>query len=188
MRKIFCVFLCAGVLSFISFFAFLRFSNDELARQLKIWNVGMDLAEFALTDFSKEQIRTLTKEELAAERGETTVKLTRIETEAREKYIEDKKFLFESLFLPTTSPYPGVITNVIECPEEFKPKLTKTEKGTFYALFAGERLNWGICAEDLIEYYSTFGIFDCEEKGIFEVRAFSKAKHEAETIVRSFTC
>lgn len=64
-------------------------------------------------------------------------------------------FLLESLFSPTDSPYPEVLTNVIQCPEECKPKTKETENGIIYTLFAGDRFTYGICAQDLVAYYSS---------------------------------
>jgi hypothetical protein len=187
-KKFFWALLTAILILATAYSYFNARSNTDVAGRVKKWGVRVDLAQFALADFSREETKTLAKEELAAELGETTVKLTKIETEAPQKYIQDKKFLLESLFAPTASPYPGVITNVIECPEEFKPKVAEVQNGTMYTLFAGERFNYGVCAKDLVAYYSAFGIFDCKEKGVFEIRAFSNDSREPETIVRSFAC
>ena len=188
MRKLLIICIFALVLFFISLYAFSFSQKDDLKKLLEKWGVTMQEAEFILKDFSGQKIGVLTREEIAAERRGTILKIAKIATEAPVKYIEDKKYLLDSLFLPTASPYPGVITNVIECPEEFKPKITAVENGTIYTLYAGERFNYGVCAQDLVAYHSAYGIFDCKDKGIFEVRIFSKDESEPQEIVRSFTC
>lgn len=167
-----------------------RSDGDNLEKHFKEWKVSISTTGFKLTDFSESGSGGLAKEMIEAEGKSTVLKMTKIDTVAPQKYIEDKKFLLESLFLPTTSPYPGVITNIRECPEEFKPKVKDTENGTIYMLFAGARFNYGVCAQDLVEYSSIYGIFDCKEKGIFEVRVFSKTKTKEglQPFIGSFSC
>jgi len=162
--------------------------KEDVAVHLAKWQVGFNSAGFTLTDFSKIGEGTLTKETLEAQDDNTILKMTKTKTNAPAKYVGDKKFLLESLFSPTDSPYPEVITNVIECPEEFKPKVKELEQGTIYTLFAGDRFTYGICAKDLVAYYSSYGIFDCEEKGIFEVQLFAKTKEGLEPRIESFAC
>jgi len=163
-------------------------NQGGVAERLQKWNVSMHAPDFALVDFIENRSGGVAKATVEAEGEDTILKITRIKTDAPQKYIDDKKFLLESLFLPTTSPYPGVITNIRECPEEFKPTVQTMEQGLIYTLFAGPRFNYGVCAQDLVEYYSAYGIFDCKEKGVFEVRVFSKVKENVQPFVGSFTC
>lgn len=174
-------------------FLLFRYASQGLHRQdvpahLARWEVRMAGAGFKVLDVSETSSKTFGAETLEAQKGGVVLKMTRTKTEASQKYIDDKKFLFKSLFLPTTSPYPEVITNIVECPEEFKPKVKETEQGTIYTLFAGDRFTYGICAQDLAVYHSAYGIFDCKEKGIFEVRLFSKTKEGLQPLIESFTC
>ncbi|MBI2592748.1 MAG: hypothetical protein HYW37_01115 [Candidatus Colwellbacteria bacterium] len=104
------------------------------------------------------------------------------------KFINDKKEILKLLFEPTTSPYPEFITNIVKCDEEFKPKEEKVESGVIYSLFAGERMNYGICSEDLIKYHSRYGLFDCGGKGIFEVNLFGADDAQIDKIIKSFSC
>ena len=173
--------------------SFETISNIE--KHLVKWKVRIDTGGFLLTNFSESNSGGLARETLEAEfalagtqGGKVILKMTRIQTAASQKYMDDKKFLLESLFLPTTSPYPGVITNIRECPDEFKPTVEEVEQRIIYTLFAGSRFNYGVCAKDLVEYYSAFGIFDCKEKGIFEVRIFSKTKEQIQPFIGSFSC
>jgi hypothetical protein len=149
----------------------------------------LDVSSFRLLSFSKDKTSFSKVEKLEAGLGDTQIFIDRTKINDHKKYINDKKFLFESLFLPTTSPYPEVITNIIECPSEFKPKVRNINNGAVYSLFAGERFNYGICVKDLVMYQSEYGIFDCKGKGIFEIRVFSNSnKEKIKQILESFKC
>ena len=207
MQKIVPIFI-VGIIVAIVWFVYSATRNsieDNLPKRLDVWGVSINQAGFLLTNFSETSSGGLAKETLEAEFGlagaqgeKVILKITRVQTAAPQKYIDDKKFLLESLFLPTTSPYPGVITNIRECPNEFKPIVQETQQGTIYTLFAGARFNYGVCAKDLVEYYSMYGIFDClptgdlpqgdKEKGIFEIRLFSKAPEQLQPLIESFAC
>lgn len=165
------------------------FQKDEVSRHIANWRVRIDLSGFKLQTFSKEKLSgNVSKEELGAKRSETVVKITRTMLEDNKKYVTDRKFLLDGLFRPTTSPYPEVITNIIECEEEFKPKMQEIENGTIYTLFAGERFNYGVCVSDLVKYNSQYGIFDCGKKGVFEIRVFLPKTNSVEKLVDSFHC
>ncbi|MFH1423449.1 MAG: hypothetical protein ABIG29_00645 [Candidatus Nealsonbacteria bacterium] len=186
MKKILFILLFGAILFFVLYI--FSFEKDGAARHLEKWGVGMNIEGFLIENFSSEESGGVSKEVLDARRGSAFVKITKIKTVSPQKYIEDKNFLLNSLFLPTTSPYPGVITNIIECPEEFRPKVKAVENGTVYALFAGDRFNYGVCAQDLVAYFSAYGIFDCPKKGIFEIRIFSKEEKDVGSIIGSFKC
>lgn len=185
-------FLIVVVFIFATAFIFLYiggiFQKDEIEKYLKKWQIDIDTTELAFENFSKGKTKFFEKEKLEIRREGIIVRITKVKTSSPRKYAEDKKFLLESLFSQTAAPYPGVITNVIECPEEFKPKIVEAENGTMYTFFAGERFTYGICTQDLIVYYSTYGIFECKND-IFEVNVFSeKEGEEPERIVESFHC
>ena len=166
----------------------LMFLNRSLKLHLKGWGVSLDVSSFSLVSFSKDKTSFSKAEKLEAISEITKVFIDKTEIQDHKKFIEDKKFLFSSLFLPTTSPYPEVITNIIECPDEFKPKVRETNNGTVYTLFAGERYNYGVCSQDLVKYSSEYGIFDCKKKGIFEIRLFSDKNDKIQSIMKSFKC
>lgn len=170
------------------FTAVLIFLNNSLTGHLFRWGISLDLSGFKLEHFTQDKTRFSSVERLEATSGTTTIKIDRTKISDHNKYIEDRKFLFNSLFLPTTSPYPEVITNIIECPNEFKPKERAVGNGFVYTLFAGERFNYGVCSRDLVKYNSEYGIFDCKDKGIFEIRVFSKDRERIKQIVESFKC
>jgi len=164
------------------------FLEKSLSARLFWWGVSLDVSDFKLLSFSKDNTKFLEVEKLEANKDTTRLFIDRTKISDHRKYIEDRKFLLESLFLPTTSPYPEVITNIIECPDEFKPKVQNINNGAVYTLFAGERFNYGVCAHDLVKYNSVYGIFDCKEKGIFEIRIFSDDEKKIKEITKTFKC
>lgn len=178
-----------GILLLILFLVIgLTFFYGGISGHLLRWRISLDLSNFKLSSFTKDKTSFSKAEKLEAVSGTTKVFIKKAEIQDHKKFIEDKKFLFNSLFLPTTSPYPEVITNIIECPDEFKPKVKTVYNGTIYSLFAGERFNYGICSRDLVKYNSEYGIFDCGTKGVFEIFVFSDNTNKIERIMQSFKC
>lgn len=189
-KKSIAIALCIASVAASLFFVSLLRKKNEFASQLARWGVAMPAGrEFSVAAFRRSSTPTLRREDLEARRKNMFLYITRTETEFPQKYIGDKRAVLESLFEQTTSPYPGVITNVIECPEKFKPKTLTIDRGTIYTLFAGERFTYGVCADDLVAYRSLYGIFDCARKGVFEVRLFTPlAEPVPGDIMRSFNC
>ena len=185
MVKKIILILTAALILFAGWFLL----KDPLKRQLFFWQVRIDVPSFTQIQLTKDQNQSSTTEELEATKEDLVVKITKTTISDHKKYIQDRKFILQSLFLPTTSPYPEVITNVLECGEAFKPRLENVPDGTIYTLFAGERLNHGICIKDLVKFKSAYGIFDCQNKGIFEVKVFDKMESDkAAVIAKSFSC
>ncbi len=94
-------------------------------------------------------------------RGEKNENIIRINlfhnispTKAMSKY-SDIIFSIDSLYQNINSPYPGVITNKIVCPDSLKP-IIKNSSNEFkkYIVYASRRLTYGVCSEDLIKYKS----------------------------------
>lgn len=162
--------------------------SKSLSGRIAWWGIDLDVSGLRLVSFSKDQTSFSEVEKLEAVSGTTKIFIDRTEIEDHKKYIEDKKFLLTSLFEPTTSPYPEVITNTIECASEFKPKARNVGNDIVFTLFAGERYNYGVCALDLVKYQSLYGIFDCKDKGIFEIRIFSTFREILKRIIGSFKC
>ena len=162
--------------------------KSNLSFRIAIWGINLNISGFKFISYFQDKTSFLKVEKLEASDANATIRIHRINIDDHRKYIADKQFVLTSLFLPTTSPYPEVITNIIECPDEFKPKVKMVYNGTIYSLFAGERFNYGICAKDLIKYYSEYGIFDCGTKGVFEISVFSTDDKRIKRVIGSFKC
>ncbi len=177
-----------GVLLFILLIGSSLILKSNLSFRIAIWRINLNISGFKLISYSQDKTSFSKVEKLEAVSGTTQIKIHRINIDDHKKYIADKQFVLESLFLATTSPYPEVITNIIECPDEFKPKVRETNNGVVYTLFANERLNFGVCSKDLIKYHSEYGIFDCNKKGVFEIFVFSTDDKKIKEVMGSFKC
>jgi len=71
-------------------------------------------------------------------------------------YFKDKGLFIESSYVKSLSAYPDIITNTIECPDEYKPeKYEKNGKDIeilSYVFLTNDRFNYGICSSDLITH------------------------------------
>lgn len=97
-------------------------------------------------------------------------------------YAEAKRFTITSQFKTLDSPYPGMITNKIDCPKEFHPEqleLTIAGQATYaLILFSTARMTYGACTEDLTHYKGAFTVFyDAQAKNLYQYELFvPKAK------------
>lgn len=163
--------------------------NKTLSGRILTFGVKMNTSGFKLTDSYREINGTNKVYWLVADSQGNKLFLGRLLPEDPAKYINDKVFLLTALFEPTQSPYPEVITNVIDCPQEFKPVKQDFGSGVIYKLYAGERYGYGICTKDLIKYNAYYGLFDCGKKGVFEIKLFgSPGGDEIQKIIESFSC
>ena len=63
------------------------------------------------------------------------------------------------VFDPRLPPYPEFMTRESGCPDKYKPVRKEGRLGPYYILYAGKRLTYGGCSEDLIEYRASIGFF-----------------------------
>jgi len=87
--------------------------------------------------------------------------------EMSQQYILDKIFVINSLFREIHSPYPGELSNRIECPDEFKPEKKSNMPFDYYIIYSTERLNYGACSYDLIKYKSINYFLYCNKQNEF---------------------
>jgi arylsulfatase A-like enzyme len=117
------------------------------------------------------------------------------EDEAR-TYVQEQNYVLESLFKRLPNPYPGMITNAIECPDSFKPEIVDTQvQGSpvsVYVLNSTPRFTYGTCVDELIRYRGvrTF-VYAAGKKTLFRIELFypkqSFDKELALRVIRSFT-
>ncbi len=90
-----------------------------------------------------------------------------------DNYINDKMALINSLFIDISSPYPGSLSNLISCPQEFKPYKMIYNSSQFYFLYASERFTYGICSLDLLTYKSIiFSLYCKKERNLYFIELF----------------
>jgi len=100
-----------------------------------------------------------------------------IDEKTASRYVEERKHLIESLYKRIPSPYPGMVSKTIECPEKFTPEIVslKIENKTtpIYILSSTPRFTYGACADELIKYrgYLAF-IYNEKGKILYRVEIF----------------
>ena len=102
-------------------------------------------------------------------RNTTFIKISKINDvgkESSEYYINYQLTMINSVFELKTSPYPGIITREIVCPEELKPVEVNTTElnSTYYLMYSTNRYSYGACSWDSIKYRVIFLFRYCENK------------------------
>ena len=107
-------------------------------------------------------------------------------------YISDKMFVIKSLFREIVSPYPGKLSNRIECPEEFKPLKIADSPFDYYVIYASDRFTYGVCSWDLIKFKSIIYFLYCnKEKKLYHIKLFIPVDEEIsryEGLLKSIGC
>lgn len=77
----------------------------------------------------------------------------------------------KGLFEDAAAPYPGEISDVIACGQEYKPVYSeKAQNGikiSYFAGFVNDRLVFGSCSNDQAVYHDTLAIFYCQKQKKF---------------------
>jgi len=69
--------------------------------------------------------------------------------------------MLRSVFEPRLPPYPEFLTRESACPEPFKPRERPHPLGRAALLYAGERLGFGVCADELVRYRAEVVFLQC---------------------------
>ena len=113
---------------------------------------------------------------LTGEYGNSFIKVNIFKNTSQEKadiYISDKIVLINSLFREISSPYPGAISNRIECTKEFKPLRISNSPLDYYIIYASSRFTYGVCSFDLIKYRSIIYFLYCDkDKNLYQIKLF----------------
>ena len=109
------------------------------------------------------------------------------------RFLEEQDSLLQGLFGTRPASYPGHLTDQIECPPRFQPKRVELAAGdTAYSLYAGERLSFGGCGEDMLVYRAGLRFLHCEQdRTAVRIEAFVPKEQDpnlADKLVRSFGC
>ena len=88
-------------------------------------------------------------------------------------YGSSKLFVIKSLYREIHSPYPGPLSNRIECSEEFKPVVIEASPFDYHLLYATDRFTYGACSWDLITYKTILYFQHCEtENSLYQIELF----------------
>ena len=85
-----------------------------------------------------------------------------------EEFTNTRLMQVQSIFDKARSPYPGAISDEIECQEKFKPVEKEITTGTgitltYYREYLNNRLVIGTCIDEDVEYIGYVAIFYCHE-------------------------
>ena len=112
--------------------------------------------------------------------------------EKADNYVSDKMFVIRTLYREIHSPYPGPLSNTIECAEEFKPERMEHPPFDYYLLYATERLTYGACSWDLISYRVIMYFAFCEaDNSFYQIELFIPAGQDTahyEKSLKSVMC
>ncbi len=107
--------------------------------------------------------------------------------------VAELQAVIDNLFGDRQAPYPGQLSNTLQCPEEYKPEALPrgTWADAMIGLYANDRLAFGGCSEDLLRYHATVGIFyDPHTRRLFQVEYFASldgADDRGPAVVASFS-
>lgn len=173
-------FLSKRVLGFLIFgLVLVYYFGLTLNGRLFFW--GVKFTELMVGPVSSQADGLMAR----TKRAEIVVKRTI--TDNSQRTINSKVNSLMDLYKPTASPYPEAITNLSGCAEEYFPKERLVKGGRVFTLFANERKSFGVCSTDLIKFRATYGIFDCGNRGVFEVGVFGY-NDEAVEVINKFKC
>jgi len=84
-----------------------------------------------------------------------------------QQYITDNIFVINTQYRELHSPYPGRLSNRIECEDEFKPIEISNTPFNYYKIYSTDRFTYGACSWDLITYQSILYFVYCEDSNSF---------------------
>jgi len=168
-QKKFIFFLTVCILIVLIFTAILRKDN--------ISSVNLGISSDFIEKFQLKSISVaFDSTTFTGEYGNLFIKVNIFKNISQEKaniYISDKIVLINSLFREIGSPYPGALSNRIECPEEFKPLRISNQPLDYYIIYASSRFTYGVCSFDLIKYKSIIYFLYCDkDENLNQIKLF----------------
>lgn len=127
---------------------------------------------------------------VVAHEGEAIVRVAAVgglSPAAAEARIREQVKMLQSVFAPSLPPYPEYFTKETGCPSQYLPEAHPTQLGTYYLLYAGDRLGYGVCNADLVRFRAGVGFFHCAARQrVLKVEYFVPAQSDPERITRFF--
>jgi|GEM_PF-2078580 len=118
---------------------------------------------------------------------------TQITDSTAKSIVADKRFLIENLFKTQPSPYPDVVSNSVNCPDQFRPVPHDTANASMwrfaYTIYANDRFIFGECSDEAIFYSAAYiFIYNHKEKILNEIKYFTpklKPVNKPEILIKS---
>ena len=130
---------------------------------------------------------------IVAKKNERAIKIEvikNIDNNSAYRHIKERKYVIRSLYNNISSPYPGMISNSIEMPDEFKPKVMhieiEKEEIPVYLLSSTARFTYGAGSDDLIKYRGALAfIYNQKEKILYRIDLFvAKEKYKEKEVLQ----
>lgn len=155
--------------------------TGELAMALATLGVSMDV-DGQLTRVDDAAGRVSLLAELGGDRLRLRVDQD-LDAAAADARIVEIRAVIDNLFGDRQAPYPGQLSNTLQCPERYQPE--ELPRGTWarsvIGLYANDRLAYGGCSEDLLRYHATVGFFyDAPGQRLFQVEYFAALDGEGD--------
>ena len=98
-----------------------------------------------------------------------------VDAEAAAALVADEVLLVQRLFDDRQAPYPGQLSNTLQCDERFRPVERQVEGAlSTLTLYANDRLAYGGCSEDLLTYRASLAFFHAPEtERLFKIEVFA---------------
>jgi len=194
------IFLLAGLVILAPSLLQLNIEKETtLTEFLDTLNISMDInGEYKITEFieNKYQASQNNVKKIIVNHDNDIIKIriaSNLSEDDAKNYINFHKYQIENLFTEYRSPYPGHISDAIKCPEKYQP--IKEQNGSdkvYYYLYANDRLTYGGCSEDLLEYLVALGLVHCiESKKILEIEFFTPKDNpnsDYKNVAKSLRC
>ena len=187
------VFVLLGIL----FTVILVWFSNSSCNKLSCLNIDIDeFKENQVYEDSPRVFRALYKSELG---DMIRVEKKKIDKENQKTAIYSEVQKIRAYFENAISPYPGQISDEIECPENFIPELKTKDIGgvetNYFEVYLTERLAIGACSEDQAKNTEIIAWYYCENQGnlyqleiISEKERFNQNKKYFYDILDSFSC
>lgn len=169
------------ILSFLIFLVLSCTTQLKSTQELPLINVNLPLNNVFFDDFIFNLIlKDFVGETYLGEYDNTHIRVKKyvdISADDREDLINEKLFFINSLYREIHSPYPGQISNAISCDKKYLPVKNDDTNYSYHVLFASDRLTYGACNKDLVEYKSLLYFIHCSTN-LFSIEIFHPLEKE----------
>lgn len=177
------IILAAGSV-FLIFFSFMAFSQDNpLILNDVFEELGISIKGTGEFNIQKNILREGLQNtfwNITAGKNGKVIKIEairNIEAKEAKKHIEGKQDVIKSLYVNIPSPYPGMVSKTITCPDEFKPEIiylkVSDETVPVYLLYSTPRFTYGAGVEELIKYRGALlFIYSPDSKTLYQIELF----------------
>jgi len=174
--------------------------KNKILDHYKIEREGRILAELSIYSEELRNFKLKNSIELAQKtlsilnKGKAHLKLEQIKNITKEEansFMNSDLSQINGIFLNYTSPYPGDVTNIIECPKEFRPVFHKMENDKnlrqYLTTYSNNRFGLGVCSWDLVEYENLIGWIYCpNNQNLYKIQYYLPIEEDKEKLIKFF--